>query len=71
MCGRIRGDEMMSAAANQDLKKVLREHELKATSQRIALLKLLNSTQEHFDAEEIYFEKIVSVTNYAKTHPTF
>ncbi|MEA3286144.1 MAG: Fur family transcriptional regulator [Candidatus Marinimicrobia bacterium] len=46
----------MAATKNQDLKKVLREHELKATSQRIALLKLLNSTHEHFDAEEIYFE---------------
>ena len=46
----------MAAVSNQDLKKVLRAHELKATSQRIALLKLLNSTHEHFDAEEIYFE---------------
>ncbi len=46
----------MAATTNHELKKVLREHELKATSQRIALLKLLNSTNEHFDAEEIYFE---------------
>ncbi len=46
----------MSAAENQELKQVLHEHELKATSQRIALLKLLEGTQEHFDAEEIYLE---------------
>ncbi len=46
----------MAATTNHELKKVLREHELKATSQRIALLKLLNSTHEHLDAEEIYFE---------------
>ncbi len=46
----------MSAAENQALKKVLHEHELKATSQRIALLKLLDGTSEHFDAEEIYLE---------------
>jgi Fur family ferric uptake transcriptional regulator len=46
----------MSAAANQDLKKTLHDHELKATNQRIALLKLLNSTDQHFDAEEIYFQ---------------
>jgi len=44
----------MSAAENQALKKVLREHELKATTQRIALLKLLDGTNEHFDADEIY-----------------
>ena len=48
----------MSAAKNQAVKQVLREHELKATSQRIALLKLLDSTHEHFDAEEIYLELI-------------
>jgi len=46
----------MSAALNQELKDTLREHELKATSQRVALLKLLNGTDEHFDAEEIYFQ---------------
>ncbi len=46
----------MAATSNKELKKVLRAHELKATSQRIALLKLLNSTQDHLDAEEIYFE---------------
>lgn len=46
----------MSAAENQALKQVLREHELKATNQRIALLKLLDKTHEHFDAEEIYLE---------------
>jgi Fur family transcriptional regulator, ferric uptake regulator len=46
----------MSAKENQALKQVLREHELKATSQRIALLKLLNGAIEHFDAEEIYLE---------------
>lgn len=46
----------MSAAENQELKQVLREHELKATSQRVALLKLLGATSEHFDAEEIYLE---------------
>ncbi|MCF7825149.1 MAG: transcriptional repressor [Candidatus Marinimicrobia bacterium] len=44
----------MSAAENQALKKVLREHELKATNQRVALLKLLDATNEHFDADEIY-----------------
>ncbi|MCF7822675.1 MAG: transcriptional repressor [Candidatus Marinimicrobia bacterium] len=47
---------MMAVSVNQALKKTLRDHELKATSQRIALLKLLNGTSEHFDAEEIYFE---------------
>lgn len=46
----------MTPSTNQNLIKVLREHELKATSQRIALLKLLDATLEHFDAEEIYFE---------------
>lgn len=46
----------MSAAGNKELKQVLRDHELKATSQRIALLKLLNNTNEHFDADEIYIE---------------
>lgn len=46
----------MDTAENQNLKETLREHELKATSQRIALLKLLESTHEHFDAEEIYFQ---------------
>ena len=46
----------MSAAENHELKKVLREHELKATSQRIALLKLLDGTHKHLDAEEIYLE---------------
>lgn len=46
----------MSESANRDLKNMLREHELKATSQRIALLKLLDATSEHYDAEEIYFE---------------
>jgi Fur family ferric uptake transcriptional regulator len=43
-------------ASNQALKQTLREHELKATSQRVALLKLLDTTEEHFDAEEIYFQ---------------
>ncbi len=46
----------MTGNTNQDLKEMLREHELKATSQRIALLKLLDSTQEHYDAEEIYLQ---------------
>ncbi len=46
----------MPKATNQDLKKMLRDHELKATSQRIALLKLLNNTYKHFDAEELYLE---------------
>ena len=46
----------MKATKNQEYKDTLREHELKATSQRVALLKLLNSTHEHFDAEEIYFQ---------------
>ena len=46
----------MKSGKNQALKETLREHELKATSQRIALLKLLESTHEHFDAEEIYFQ---------------
>jgi len=46
----------MNVGKNQELKATLREHELKATAQRVALLKLLNSTHEHFDAEEIYFE---------------
>jgi len=46
----------MSETTNQDLKNMLREHELKATSQRLALLKLLDSTREHYDAEEIYLE---------------
>ena len=46
----------MSAAMNQELKNTLREHELKATSQRIALLKLLSTTEAHFDAEEIYLQ---------------
>lgn len=46
----------MSAVKNQDVKNLLREHELKATNQRIALLKLLDGTTEHFDAEEIYLE---------------
>ena len=50
------GDKIMTATANKDLKATLREHELKATSQRIALLKLLDGTHEHFDAEEIYLE---------------
>lgn len=43
-------------ARNRELKRVLREHELKATSQRISLLKLLDRTEKHFDAEEIYME---------------
>ncbi|NQV15765.1 transcriptional repressor [bacterium] len=46
----------MATVSNQELKQVLREHEMKATSQRIALLKLLNNTSEHYDAEEIYIE---------------
>lgn len=46
----------MKTGKNQQLKATLRDHELKATSQRIALLKLLESTHEHFDAEEIYFQ---------------
>ncbi|MCF7808881.1 MAG: transcriptional repressor [Candidatus Marinimicrobia bacterium] len=46
----------MQAANNRTLKNTLREHELKATTQRVALLKLLESTQEHFDAEEIYLQ---------------
>jgi len=45
----------MGTPTNQELKQTLREHELRATSQRIALLKLLDTTDEHFDAEEIYF----------------
>jgi len=46
----------MSKTSNQEVKEVLREHELKATSQRIALLKLLDGTHEHYDAEEIYLQ---------------
>lgn len=56
----------MSAAKNQDLKRVLREHELKATNQRIALLKLLDGTQEHFDAEEIYLELLKKEKNVSR-----
>mgnify|MGYP002630989411 FL=1 len=56
----------MSAAKNQELKQVLREHELKATTQRIALLKLLDATHEHFDAEEIYLELIKKQKNVSR-----
>ncbi|NQV42794.1 MAG: transcriptional repressor [Candidatus Marinimicrobia bacterium] len=56
----------MSAAENQKLKQVLREHELKATTQRIALLKLLDATNEHFDAEEIYLELIKKQKNVSR-----
>ncbi len=56
----------MSAAENQQLKQVLREHELKATNQRIALLKLLDATHEHFDAEEIYLELLKKQKNVSR-----
>jgi len=56
----------MSAAKNQELKQVLREHELKATNQRVALLKLLDSTHEHFDAEEIYLELLKKQKNVSR-----
>ncbi|MBC8376462.1 MAG: transcriptional repressor [FCB group bacterium] len=56
----------MSAAENQQLKQVLREHELKATTQRIALLKLLDVTHEHFDAEEIYLELLKKQKNVSR-----
>ena len=56
----------MSAAKNQELKQVLREHELKATNQRVALLKLLDATNEHFDAEEIYLELLKNQKNVSR-----
>jgi Fur family transcriptional regulator, ferric uptake regulator len=63
---KMRGEWIMSAAKNQELKQVLREHELKATTQRIALLKLLDATHEHFDAEEIYLELIKKQKNVSR-----
>ena len=36
------------------IEQMLRDHELKVTWQRMELLKLLSSTEEHFDAEEIF-----------------
>ncbi len=56
----------MSAAENQALKQVLRAHELKATNQRVALLKLLSATQEHLDAEEIYLELLKKQKNVSR-----
>jgi len=56
----------MSAAENQELKRVLRAHELKATNQRVALLKLLDATNEHFDAEEIYLELLKNQKNVSR-----
>jgi len=56
----------MAAGKNQEVKRVLREHELKATNQRIALLKLLDGTHEHFDAEEIYLELLKNEKNVSR-----
>ncbi len=57
---------MMPEAGNKELKQVLREHELKATTQRVALLKLLDATHEHFDAEEIYLELLKKQKNVSR-----
>jgi len=56
----------MAVGKNQELKRVLREHELKATNQRIALLKLLNGTQDHLDAEEIYLQLLKKEKNVSR-----
>lgn len=44
------------AARESEIKQVLREHDLKVTGQRLELMKLLTSSTEHMDAEEIYLK---------------
>lgn len=44
----------MQNQAEGSLKKVFRDNQLKATPQRVDVLKLLMTSGEHLDAEEIY-----------------
>ena len=44
----------MKTQAEGSLKKVFRDNQLKATPQRVDVLKLLMTSEEHLDAEEIY-----------------
>ena len=52
---------------NQDFAKVLGDHGLKVTPQRIAVLKALRKTEKHPAAETIYREVLRSIPGLSQT----
>ena len=56
----------MKTHGEGSLKKVFRDNQLKATPQRLDVLKLLLASQEHLDAEEIYQRLIKKKKNVSR-----